>query len=82
MKDVTAVMEAVQKFERSCNITTPLLDESRPDDLLEYLEKRLEEIKSSSTADIHPKVVKKIMKKLRDLVRTCNILVSTLPWIQ
>jgi hypothetical protein len=69
LKSVLGVLEAVKKFERSGNINTPALDESRPDELLEYLGNRLEEVESESI-DINPKAIKKILKKLKNLVRS------------
>ncbi len=66
------VVEELISFEaRDEDVTTPgTITAERPDELLTYLTKRINNIEGQSTEDIPPQTIKKVMKKLFNLVRT------------
>ena len=66
---IEAVVQELQQYERSIAITTPMGDiESKPKELMLYLEERLEEV-DGSLSGIQPNVVAEIIKRLKRLVR-------------
>jgi DNA repair protein RAD50 len=75
---VRRVVQAVREYQQSIGITTPNLDESQPQELLAYLESRLEEEEADSTEGIQPQVIKKVITRLKKQVSifvywACNI---------
>jgi DNA repair protein RAD50 len=65
---VRRVVQAVREYQQSIGITTPNLDESQPQELLAYLESRLEEEEADSTEGIQPQVIKKVITRLKKQV--------------
>ena len=65
---VRRVVQAVREYQQSISMTTPNLDESRPQELLMYLESRLEEEEAESTEGIQPQVIKKVITRLKKQV--------------
>jgi DNA repair protein RAD50 len=65
---VRRVVKAVREYQQSIGITTPNLDESQPQELLSYLESRLQEEEAESTEGIQPQVIKKVITRLKKQV--------------
>lgn len=70
IKKVLRVVQELRQFEGSSNVSTPPgINESKPRELLSYLDERLEAEESENVEGIQPEVVGKILKRLKKLVR-------------
>lgn len=70
IKKVENVVFELRQFEAANDLTTPpSLNETKPKELLGYLEERLEAQEAESLEGIQPEVVSKIMKRLKNMVR-------------
>lgn len=67
---VENVVSEQRQFEASNGVSTPsALNETKPKELLAYLEERLEAEEAESLEGIQPEVISKIMKRLKSKVR-------------
>jgi hypothetical protein len=67
---VLRVVQELRQFEAASNATTPPgINESKPRELLAYLDERLEAEEAENVEGIQPEVVGKILKRLKKLVR-------------
>lgn len=70
IKKVENVVSEQRQFEASNGVATPsALNETKPKELLAYLEERLEAEEAESLEGIQPEVISKIMKRLKSKVR-------------
>lgn len=69
IKKVETVVSELRQFEVSNGVPTPPeLNETKPKELLAYLEERLEAEEAESLEGIQPEVISKIMKRLKSKV--------------
>jgi hypothetical protein len=71
---VLRVVQELRQFEAASNATTPSgINESKPRELLAYLDERLEAEEAENVEGIQPEVVGKILKRLKKLVRQIGL---------
>jgi chromosome segregation ATPase len=70
IEQVSQMVKDLRAFEEKNSISTPHnVSEVRPDELLDYLDQRLESEESESVEGIQPDLVKKIVKRLKKLAQ-------------
>ena len=75
---VRRVVEELRQYETNNGISTThqTLDESKPEELMSYLESRLEEVDAESTDGIQPQLIKKVITRLKKQVRRASKVTS------
>ena len=69
IQKVENLMSELRQFEASIGLATPpSLNETKPKELLAYLEERLEAEEAESLEGMQPEMVRKVLKKLKSLV--------------
>lgn len=70
IRKVLRVVQELRQFEAASNVTIPpRINESKPRELLAYLDEKLEAEEAENVEGIQPEVVGKILKRLKKLVR-------------
>lgn len=70
---VQEMVRELAEYEAENGVATPAISATRPRELLEYLEQRLEAEESESVEGIQPDVVKKIVKRLKRLAKHAGL---------